>query len=102
MDFDGLCLDHDVVQPTFNQVAVIRRSWLLTIVSGRKTLTKRLDHEVLDVRCWHAGHAASLTVSFLQKRVGDIVAVARAPLVRVRRGHAVAAVVENAAGKGCR
>src|SRR6516165_7430536 len=60
-------------------------------------LTKRLEHEAFDLRCGDAGHAASLIRPLLQQSVGNIVAVPRAALVRMCWGHAVAAVVEDAA-----
>jgi Tripartite tricarboxylate transporter family receptor len=55
------------------------------------------EHERLDVRCRDAGDAACLIVSLLQESVGDIVPVTHPLLVRVRRAHAVAAVIEDAA-----
>ena len=58
-----------------------------------------VQHEWLDLGRRHARDAAGLVLSVLQERVRDIIAVAHAELVRMRRAHAVAAVVEDAAGQ---
>ena len=47
----------------------------------------------------NSNNIAGFVVALLQDRVGDVVAITRALLVGVRGRHAVAAVIENAAGE---
>ena len=54
---------------------------------------------VLNLGSRHAGDAAGFGFAILQNRMRDIIPVAHAALVRMRRAHPVAAVVEEAAGQ---
>jgi hypothetical protein len=83
MDFESPCLNDDAIKLALNAVAVIRNGRLLPILVGPEVLTKGLEHNAFDLRCRDAGHAASLVVSLLQKRMGNIVAVSRTTLVCV-------------------
>src|SRR6202040_2209505 len=56
-------------------------------------------HEGLNLGGRHAGDVACFDPSILQNRMRHIIPVADAALVRMRRAHAVAAVVEEAAGQ---
>jgi hypothetical protein len=53
-------------------------------------------HEGLNLGGRHAGDVACLGLAILQKRLRHIIPVAHAVLVRMRRAHPVAAVVEEA------
>src|SRR5215207_6184771 len=59
-------------------------------------LPEGLEHDALDLGRGHARHRAGLVLSALGQDAGDVVAIAGAVLDRVARGHAVAAVVEDA------
>ena len=59
-------------------------------------------HEGLDLGGRHAGDAACFGLAILQDRMRHIIPVADAALVRMRRAHPVAAVVEEAAGQNGR
>ena len=54
---------------------------------------------MFDLRRRHARDAPRSLLSVLQERVGDIIAIAGAVLVRMRRAHAVAAVIVDAPGQ---
>src|ERR1700724_2749316 len=56
-----------------------------------------ITHEAFDLGSRHAGDAPCFRLAILQQRMRDIVQVARTLLVRMRRAHPVAAVVEEAA-----
>jgi hypothetical protein len=58
-----------------------------------------LKYELFDLGGRHAPDTANLTPSLLQERMRHIVPIAHAELVGVRRAHAVAAVIEDAAGE---
>src|SRR5215207_590828 len=60
-------------------------------------LPEGLEDDALDLGRGHARHRAGLVLSPLGQDAGDVVAIAGAVLDRVARGHAVAAVVEDAA-----
>src|ERR1700730_7620392 len=60
-----------------------------------------VTHEVLNVGSRHAGNVARCCFAILQNRMRDIVPVAHAALVRMRRAHPVAAVVKETAGEYC-
>jgi hypothetical protein len=59
-------------------------------------LPERLQDDGLDLGGGHARHRAGLVLSALSQDAGDVVAIAGAVLDRVARGHAVAAVLEDA------
>src|SRR3954454_6561838 len=59
-------------------------------------LPEGLEDDALDLGRGHARHRAGLVLSPLGQDAGDVVAIAGAVLDRVARGHAVAAVVEDA------
>src|SRR5258708_29500697 len=101
VDFDGLRLDDHAIELALDQIAVVRVGRLVVITTDSKTLTKSFHHKTFDLWCGYAGHAARLVGSLLQDRMRNVVAIARAVLVRVRRGHPVATVVENAARENC-
>ena len=67
--------------------------------SAAQALLNGIDHRGLDFMCRHTSDAAGFVFSLLQDGVRDIVAVARALLVGMRRGHLVAAVIEQAANE---
>src|SRR3984893_3306943 len=56
-------------------------------------------NEGLDLGGRHAGDAACFGLAILQNRMRHIIPVADAALVRMRRAHPVAAVVEETAGQ---
>src|SRR5215207_176098 len=59
-------------------------------------LPEGLEDDAVDLGRGHARHRAGLVLSPLGQEAGDVVAIAGAVLDRVARGHAVAAIVEDA------
>ena len=75
------------------------------LVGSLVRLPERFQDDALDLGRGHARHRAGLVLSALGQDAGDVVAIAGAVLDRVARGHAVAAVVEDAPeqeGVACR
>jgi hypothetical protein len=64
-----------------------------------ETIAHGLFHHALDLGRRDSGHLPCPLLLFLQDRVGDVVSIPHAPLIRVGRGHAVAPLVKNAAHK---
>jgi hypothetical protein len=63
-----------------------------------RNITQSPDDHAFDIRRRDSGHGAGYVAALLQESMGDIVAVASASLVGMRRGHAVAPVVMDASG----
>src|SRR5580704_19449624 len=82
-----------------DQVAVRGSRRRLPITHCCKVPADPFAHEGLDLGGRHAGDVAWLGLAILQNRMRRIIPVADAALVRMRRAHAVAAVVEEAAGQ---
>src|ERR1700758_3753119 len=58
--------------------------------------TDAVTNQTLDLWSRHAGDAAGFRLAILQQRLRDIVTVAHALLVGMRRAHAIAAVIKKA------
>ena len=94
-DFQCLRFDDHARDMVFDQVAVRR----LPVTHCCEVPADPFAHEGLDLGGRHAGDAACFDLPILQNRLRHIVPVTHAELVRMRRAHAVAAVVEEAAGQ---
>src|SRR5258708_7586536 len=79
-----------------DQVAVRSDTWKSYCFNVGADAVK---HQLLDLGRRHARHAASFVLPVLQERMGYIVAVTHPQLVRVGRAHAIATIIENAAGQ---
>src|ERR1700694_3288142 len=62
-------------------------------------LANRPDDQRLDVGCRHAAHRSGALGGAMQKGGGQVVSVLEAALADMARAHAVAAVIEDAAGQ---
>src|SRR5215211_2116358 len=98
-DLHRLSLHDHALDMAFDQITIINGVRVLCFTDCCQVLAKVLEHQLLDVGGRHADDAACLRLSVLQDCVRYIIAVAQAALVGVRRAHAVAAVVEDAAGE---
>ena len=77
--------DDDAVEMLFDEIALVRRHWWATVVSWAGQLAECVDHQAFNFGCRNTRDAAHLIGPLLQQRVGDVVAVSRAVLVRMRR-----------------
>src|ERR1700694_5904560 len=62
-------------------------------------LANRPDDQRLDVGCRHAAHRSGALGGAMEKGGGQVVSVLEAALADMARAHAVAAVIEEAAGQ---
>src|SRR5262249_58476965 len=95
--FDRLRLDNNPLDVTLDQLSI---SELILVFEGfpvPEMIAHAPDDDALDVRRRQAGHPAGLLWPGLKEGVRDIIAVAHASLVGVRRAHAGAAIVEQTA-----
>src|ERR1700730_13778273 len=97
--FQGLRLDDHARDMVLDQVAVRKHGLGLCCIHCCKVPADAVAHEGLDLGGRHAGDAAYFGLSILQDRMRHIIPVAHAALVRMRRAHPVAAVVEQAPGQ---
>ena len=98
-DVQCLRFDDHARDMALDQLAVRKRGLGFCCVHCCKVPADAVAHEGLDLGGRHAGDAACLGLAILQDRMRHIIPVAHAALVRMRRAHAVAAVVEEAAGQ---
>ena len=85
-----------------DQLAVRKHGLGFCCVHCCKVLADAVAHKGLDLGGRHAGDVACFGLSILQDRMRHIIPVAHAALLRMRRAHPVAAVVEEAAGQNGR
>src|SRR5215211_4542898 len=99
MEFQRLSLHDHALEMALDQIAIANGGGVLCFTHRCEVLAQAVEHQLLDVGGRHAGDAACLRLSLLQDCVRHVIAVAQADLVGVRRAHAIAAVVEDAAGE---
>jgi hypothetical protein len=96
-DFQCLRFDDHARDMAFDQLAIRKGAQQLRSTRCCKVPADPIAHEGLDLRGRHASDAACIGLAILQKRMRHIIPVTHAAFVRMRRAHAVAAVIKKAA-----
>jgi hypothetical protein len=97
-DLQCLRPDKHARDMAFDQL-VVRKAGRRLFSHRCKVPADTVTDEALDVGSRHPGNTAGFGLAILQQRLRDIIPVVRALLIRMRQAHAVAAVVEKAAGQ---
>src|ERR1700692_4434597 len=72
---------------------------VVNLLRWSEMLANRPDDQRLDVGCRHAAHRSGALGCAMEKGAGQVVSVLEAALADMARAHAVAAVIEEAAGQ---